>query len=232
MNLPNKLTIFRMCMPPILIACFYLPWDFWNYIAAGIFVLAYITDIIDGAYARKHNIVTDFAIVGTCARLSLGISRTGSHLRIVGRQAVIEHQYGLVLSHRLLFGIEPARAFLLFPYPLIFEPIEVATSEYLVERALSKQDDRSTAFDDALVLRPKLVKRYDAVPLVSGRSVRQIADDGINGAIGYVFHPFEAVDVIYFVDFHILDFFVVVFPLRRKPLLPFRRENAPGVIAG
>ena len=60
MNLPNKLTIFRMCMPPILIACFYLPWDFWNYIAAGIFVLAYITDIIDGAYARKHNIVTDF----------------------------------------------------------------------------------------------------------------------------------------------------------------------------
>ena len=60
MNLPNKLTLLRMCMVPLFVACFYLPWDGALYLAAGLFVLAFITDIADGRYARKHNLVTSF----------------------------------------------------------------------------------------------------------------------------------------------------------------------------
>lgn len=60
MNLPNKLTILRMVMVPFFIACFYLPFEGWNYIAAGVFIVAYLTDILDGNIARKRNLVTDF----------------------------------------------------------------------------------------------------------------------------------------------------------------------------
>ena len=62
MNLPNRLTILRMCLVPVFVACFYLdrflPW--WNILAAVIFVFASITDLIDGWYAHKYEMVTDF----------------------------------------------------------------------------------------------------------------------------------------------------------------------------
>ena len=62
MNLPNKLTILRMIMIPFFVACFYLP-DNLNAklaIAAILFILAYVTDAVDGHIARKYNLVTDF----------------------------------------------------------------------------------------------------------------------------------------------------------------------------
>jgi len=62
MNLPNRLTVLRMALVPVFIVCFYLdtvlPW--WNILAAVIFLLAALTDLIDGWYARKYNMVTDF----------------------------------------------------------------------------------------------------------------------------------------------------------------------------
>ncbi len=60
MNLPNKLTMLRMAMIPFFIACFYLPFDFNIFIAAGVFALAYATDALDGYLARKNKQVTDF----------------------------------------------------------------------------------------------------------------------------------------------------------------------------
>ena len=60
MNLPNKLTILRIVLVPFFIACFYLPLSCWSYIAGAVFILAYLTDIFDGRYARKHNLVSDF----------------------------------------------------------------------------------------------------------------------------------------------------------------------------
>ena len=72
MNLPNKLTIFRM----ILIVPFVLlllrgngGWfgqlseetgKLVDYIALAIFVIASLTDLIDGKIARKYNLVTNF----------------------------------------------------------------------------------------------------------------------------------------------------------------------------
>ena len=71
MNLPNKLTMLRMASIPFFIACFYLPdWVFFTicgaeilvkYFVAGVlFILAYITDTLDGRIARKYDLVTDF----------------------------------------------------------------------------------------------------------------------------------------------------------------------------
>lgn len=62
MNLPNRLTIFRMLLVPLLVAAFsFEGWlNGWNYYAAAIFFIADMTDILDGYIARKRNLVTNF----------------------------------------------------------------------------------------------------------------------------------------------------------------------------
>lgn len=61
MNLPNKLTVARVIMIPFFIVFLYLDvWGFENYIAVGIFILASLTDLLDGKIARKYNLVTNF----------------------------------------------------------------------------------------------------------------------------------------------------------------------------
>nr|WP_330364366.1 CDP-diacylglycerol--glycerol-3-phosphate 3-phosphatidyltransferase [Butyrivibrio sp. XPD2002] len=62
MNLPNKLTIFRVILIPFfvvfLLAHIFGEADKW--IAVGIFIVASLTDLADGKIARKYNLVTDF----------------------------------------------------------------------------------------------------------------------------------------------------------------------------
>lgn len=60
MNLPNKITISRICLIPLVI--FFFMADFIPYgklVAALVFGIAAITDNIDGRIARKRNLVTD-----------------------------------------------------------------------------------------------------------------------------------------------------------------------------
>ena len=53
MNLPNILTLFRIGLIPVFVAVFYLPFN-WNNIAAClVFIIAAITDLLDGFLARK-----------------------------------------------------------------------------------------------------------------------------------------------------------------------------------
>lgn len=61
MNLPNKLTLFRIILIPFFV--FFLLTDlvpYSDYIALGIFALASLTDLLDGKIARKYNLVTNF----------------------------------------------------------------------------------------------------------------------------------------------------------------------------
>lgn len=62
MNLPNKLTILRVCTIPFFV--FFMEMDglgrWGSFIAVLLFVLASITDALDGHIARKHNLVTNF----------------------------------------------------------------------------------------------------------------------------------------------------------------------------
>ena len=80
MNLPNKLTIMRICMIPIVVLVWIFPYaqfgiivpvlqiggpagvslSILNLIVLALFALASITDFVDGFIARKYNLVTTF----------------------------------------------------------------------------------------------------------------------------------------------------------------------------
>lgn len=61
MNLPNKITIFRVGMIPVFLVFMLVPGiPFNNYIATVVFVIACISDAVDGHLARKNNLVTNF----------------------------------------------------------------------------------------------------------------------------------------------------------------------------
>lgn len=60
MNLPNKITLARIFMIPLFVVIFYLPVIPYNYlIAAVVFVLAALTDALDGHIARSWGLVTN-----------------------------------------------------------------------------------------------------------------------------------------------------------------------------
>ncbi|WP_026652817.1 CDP-diacylglycerol--glycerol-3-phosphate 3-phosphatidyltransferase [Butyrivibrio proteoclasticus] len=62
MNLPNKLTVLRVILIPFFV--FFLLFnpenDMFKWIALGIFIVASLTDMLDGKIARKYNLITDF----------------------------------------------------------------------------------------------------------------------------------------------------------------------------
>lgn len=60
MNTANKLTMTRIVMIPIFLVVLYLDFDFNRYIALAIFILASVTDFIDGYVARHYDQITDF----------------------------------------------------------------------------------------------------------------------------------------------------------------------------
>ena len=62
MNLPNKLTIFRVILIPFFVLFLLLEPDNQTFrlIADLIFIVASLTDMLDGKIARKYNLVTNF----------------------------------------------------------------------------------------------------------------------------------------------------------------------------
>lgn len=62
MNLPNKLTMFRVILIPFFVFFLLAPYfpGYGNYIAVAIFIIASLTDFLDGKIARKYNLVTNF----------------------------------------------------------------------------------------------------------------------------------------------------------------------------
>ena len=53
MNIPNSLTLLRIALIPIFVVVFYLPFTWANLAACFVFILAAVTDILDGYLARK-----------------------------------------------------------------------------------------------------------------------------------------------------------------------------------
>lgn len=77
MNLPNRLTLFRIILIPLIVLLYLFPYaqvgiEVPSYMVAGvsislinminlvIYIIAAITDAIDGHYARKHHMITTF----------------------------------------------------------------------------------------------------------------------------------------------------------------------------
>ena len=60
MNTPNKLSLLRVALIPVLVLCMYLPGWPMVLLSAAVFGAAAYTDYLDGHIARRDNIVTDF----------------------------------------------------------------------------------------------------------------------------------------------------------------------------
>lgn len=60
MNLPNKLTVLRILLIPVFMVVLYWGFSGSTYVALAIFIIASLTDMLDGKIARKYHLVTDF----------------------------------------------------------------------------------------------------------------------------------------------------------------------------
>ena len=61
MNLPNKLTLLRLCLVPIFVVIMMVSNAVWaSAVGLVLFILASLTDMLDGKIARKYNLITDF----------------------------------------------------------------------------------------------------------------------------------------------------------------------------
>jgi len=62
MNLPNKLTVMRICLIPFVMFFYlanFIPYGIGKIVALVIFIIAALTDLLDGKIARKYNLVTN-----------------------------------------------------------------------------------------------------------------------------------------------------------------------------
>lgn len=63
MNLPNKLTVSRFGLTVLFLVVLLADFPYAETVAMVLFILASITDWLDGAIARKHKLVTNFGIL-------------------------------------------------------------------------------------------------------------------------------------------------------------------------
>lgn len=93
MNLPNKITLTRICMIPVFVAVFYCgllsPWCFLA--SAVVFVLAAATDALDGHIARSRNLVTNL----------------GKFLDPIADKVLVSTAFILLLTVPAAFTVEP-----------------------------------------------------------------------------------------------------------------------------
>jgi len=60
LNVPIVLTLLRILMIPVMVVLFYLPFGWTNLAVAAVFVLAAVTDWLDGFIARRMNQLSTF----------------------------------------------------------------------------------------------------------------------------------------------------------------------------
>ena len=60
MNTPNKLTVARIIATPIFMATMLIEFPYHYTVSLVLFILASLTDMLDGKIARKYNLVTNF----------------------------------------------------------------------------------------------------------------------------------------------------------------------------
>ena len=60
MNLPNKLSLLRVLLIPVMVLLMYIPGVLCIFLSTAVFGLAAFTDFLDGHIARRDGLVTDF----------------------------------------------------------------------------------------------------------------------------------------------------------------------------
>lgn len=128
MNIPNRLTLLRVCLIPVFVVLLLLsPYYSWcNLAAVIVFIAASVTDLLDGKIARKYNMVTNFGkfmdpladkllvCSALICLLSIGRIETWIVLVIVAREFIISGfrlvaaEQGLVLAASKLAKVKTA----------------------------------------------------------------------------------------------------------------------------
>ena len=96
MNIPNKISLTRICLMPLFILFSLLTFPGSKFIALAIFIIAAISDAIDGHIARKYNLVTDLGKFLDPIADKL-LATTGLVMLITGANPIIPMPYGIVV---------------------------------------------------------------------------------------------------------------------------------------
>jgi CDP-diacylglycerol--glycerol-3-phosphate 3-phosphatidyltransferase len=100
-NLPNSLTLFRIACIPVLVLLLFFPHKATSFLAALVFALASISDLLDGFLARRQQLVTTFGkfldpladklVVSAALIMLIPLGRTPAWMVvvIVGRELAI-----------------------------------------------------------------------------------------------------------------------------------------------
>ena len=105
MNLPNKITLIRIILIPFMVFFYladFIP-NFWGKIVAlVIFIIAALTDMLDGQIARKKGLVTNFGkFFDSIADKLL----TMSALLLVVCDSTVPAPYGVVVAIIIIAGV-------------------------------------------------------------------------------------------------------------------------------
>jgi len=129
MNTANVLTLTRILLVPIFILFFYVDIPYHMVFALGIFILASITDWLDGMIARKYAMITDFGrfmdpiadkllvLAGVLMLVATGIIHPVIAFILVGREMImsgfrlVAATKGLVISAGILGKIKTITQF-------------------------------------------------------------------------------------------------------------------------
>ena len=93
MNLPTKITVSRIILIPVIVAVYLIPWDYSGYVAAGIYIIAALTDFLDGKIARKYNMVTTLGkfLDGIADKMLVSVC-----LLLILADGTIPHPWGVI----------------------------------------------------------------------------------------------------------------------------------------
>lgn len=95
-NLPNRITITRIILMPVFIALFLVSFPGSKFVALGIFLIAAISDALDGYIARKYSLVTDLGKFLDPIADKL-LATTGLIMLITGANPIIPMPYGIIV---------------------------------------------------------------------------------------------------------------------------------------
>ena len=118
-NAPNALTLLRLALIPLFVVAYYLPFESANIVAAGLFVVAALTDWLDGYLARRLQQLSPF----------------GAFLDpVVDKLMVVAALVMLAADSKILAGVLDPRLFAVVVFVIVGREITVsALREWMAE---------------------------------------------------------------------------------------------------
>ena len=99
MNLPNQLTVSRFVLTAAFLVALFVEFRFNTTVALALFVAASITDWMDGAIARRRNLITSFGTL--MDPLADKILTCCAFIGLVGRGGILAWMAALIVSREL-----------------------------------------------------------------------------------------------------------------------------------